>query len=408
MWHYPFLAAIPMVPLIVTERVRYRVRMRRSYLEHFPPTRRHWTVKDVEGIDHDILHGALEELVELREDGMHEFGWKQSANMITQELWRQGWGLDDQTLELVPLIREERNRHRSQERPQCTLEDRPLQCLLADGAHNEESDAETQRSQEILVRGSTRPADIHIHLPEAPVGRAGPAYPAPRSSGQKKKQSKLSKVTSRSRQYNSKEEYESGQNDCRPSKSREKSKVPTSSKSKNKSRHRRPPSESEEESESECSDCEANKSESGGKSKAINQSKNRSGLESGKSKSRPSLPPSGGEDEEEEPESDYSNRGRSKVPKQSKSRRRVREPEYSVFEYESESSEPATKPRQQKLIKNEPEYIVPGFDEDYAPASDFELARSDEEEHASETMRKPWGGPSKEKKRDEKQIARRR
>ena len=407
MWHYPFLAAIPMVPMIVTERVRYRVRMRRSYLEHFPPTRRHWTVKDVEGIDHDILHGALEELVELREDGMHEFGWKQSANMITQELWRQGWGLDDQTLELVPLIREERNRHRSQERPQRTLEDRPLQCLLADGAHNEESDAETQRSQEIRVRGSTRPADIHIHLPEAPVGRAGPAYPAQRSSGQKKKQSKPSKVTSRSRQYNSKEEYESGQNDCRPSKSREKSKVPTSSKSKNKSRHRRPPSESEEESESECSDREADKSENGGKSKATNQSKNRSRLKNRKSRSRPSLPPPESGDEEE-PESDYSNRGRSKVPKQSKSRRRVREPEYSVFEYESESSEPATKPRQQKLIKNEPEYIVPGFDEDYAPASDFELARSDEEEHASEMMRKPWGGPSKEKKRDEKQIARRR
>ncbi|KAL1602086.1 hypothetical protein SLS59_005254 [Nothophoma quercina] len=112
-------------------------------------------------------------------------------------------------------------------------------------------------------------------------------------------------------------------------------------------------------------------------------------------------------DEEEEPESDYSNRGRSKAPKQSKSRRRVREPEYSVSEYESESSEPAIKPRQQKLIKNKPEYIVPGFDEDYAPASDFKLARSDEDEHASEMMEKPWGGPSKEKKRKEKHIARR-
>ncbi|KAF3054165.1 hypothetical protein E8E11_011965 [Didymella keratinophila] len=302
-------------------------RSRRRYLDDFPALWKKWSKSDIQNEDKKLPQSLLEELYE-RSD--HNDDWRQTVDIIIEELEDQSWLWYEETKELE-MIKKGRKH-------------------LTDYAQS--------------YRDNCSKTTTVIRKKEQPPVREKPAN-AHASVEQTTTTTKTVKGKSTSRRPDPIEE----KSEFEGSDHKTKSKKGKRSKSKTgKSRTKKQESSSsseQEESESEESD-HRNKSKNTKPGKGSKSNKDKSKSKKSASDKRADKGLKGEKD----------TRGKGKSRKQEKSEEEEQEdsdsePEFATSEPDSDVSE-HTVPARGKLIRNGAHDKVAGFNNDYASSSDFE------------------------------------
>lgn len=362
---------------------------RRRYLDDFPSTWKKWTKSDVQDEDREILRSLLEELYEQK---IHNDDWRQTVNIIVEELEDQGWLWDEETMELEKTKKSGRKHltdyAQSDKDKRKVRSDREVsqrsRSRATDSGRSERRERRTSQSREhhtyrettAVVRKQKQSAQdrsgkaqaanmtVHVHLPDGYSG------------GGTLEQTTTTRETVRGKGKNRQPERVEEKSDSEDRNERRKSKKSKeleSKKGKGKGKNRKQASEEEEtpeEASEEEEDSRSEESEHRGKGKNKKAKDGKSDKGRGRSRKQDS---SDERDHKSDSKAKKSAKGTNSKGKARAENISEEEPEEAEEEEDSNpqpesSASEHTIPSRGKLLKNAPH----NFESDYASGSDEE------------------------------------